>query len=457
MKENSNFLEFPRDFLWGAATSSYQIEGSASAEGKGASIWDTFCREAGRISDGSSGDIACDHYVRMDEDVALMASIGLKAYRFSVSWPRVIPEGSGAVNAGGLSFYDRLVDKLLAHDITPVVTLFHWDLPQALQDEGGWPHRRTAEHFARYAEAVGDRLSDRVRFWIPHNEPFVTAMAGHYTGEHAPGIQDPAAALSAAHHLLLSHGLAVQALRASARRPLQIGITLNLNPLHPASDSDEDRLAAVRADGILNRMFLDPLFRSEYPGDVMQLFGPLFPRAQEGDLQIMGVPLDFLGVNYYSRSVIRYCPDVPLTGVETIHPAGREYSEMWEIYPEGLFELLTRIWRDYHPNSILVTENGIPVCDGPDFDGKVRDYRRIRYHRDHLVQTHRALKAGIPVRGYLAWSLLDNFEWAHGFSKRFGLVYVDFKTMKRTVKESGRWYGEVVRKGGLDAAQPILP
>jgi beta-glucosidase len=457
MTGDKSYLVFPRDFLWGVATSSYQIEGSASSDGKGLSIWDTFCREDGRISDGSTGDAACDHYARMPEDVSLMASMGIKAYRFSVSWPRVVPSGRGQVNTKGLDFYDRLVDELLAHGITPMVTLFHWDLPLALQDEGGWPQRSTAEHFARYAEAVGEQLSDRVRFWITHNEPFVAAMAGHYTGEHAPGIQDARAALSAAHHLLLSHGLAVQALRAAARRPVEIGITLNLNPVHPASDSENDRLAAARADAILNRMFLDPVLRARYPEDAVELFGPLFPRPQEGDLRTVAAPLDFLGVNYYSRSVVRFDPSIPLTTLETVQPPGREYSQMWEIYPEGLFELLTRIWAEYHPPSVILTENGIPVADGPDLDGEVRDYRRVRYYRDHLIQLHRALNAGVPVRGYFAWTFMDNFEWAHGYSKRFGLVYVDFKTLKRTIKESGRWYAQVIRQGGLDVGVHVLP
>ena len=458
------FLRFPDGFIWGVATSAYQIEGAWNEDGRGLSIWDTFCRTPGKIHEGETGDVAADHYHRWAEDVRLMADLGLKAYRFSTAWPRIIPNGAGAVNPAGLDFYDRLVDALLANGVTPFVTLYHWDLPQALQDRGGWANRDTAQHFAEYARIVVERLGDRVMHWITHNEPAVVAAAGHFTGENAPGQQDPLAAFAAAHHLLLSHGLAVEALRASARRPLKIGLTLNLNPVHPASDSEEDRKAAVRFDGGLNRMFLDPVLRGQYPDDMLALLGPLLPPITADDLKRMTAPLDFLGVNYYSRAVVRHDPNFPIVEASQIHPAGNEYSGMWEIYPPGMHELLTRLWNEYGRASpvpaaqaqadpplpeILVTENGIPVPDGLDFDGRVRDDRRIRYLRDHLVQVHRAIADGVPVKGYFVWTLMDNFEWAHGYRMRFGLVYVDFKTLARTIKDSGRWYAQVIRENGV--------
>jgi beta-glucosidase len=453
------FLRFPEGFLWGTATSAYQIEGAWNEDGRGLSIWDTFCRQPGTIWHGQSGDVAADHYHRWQEDVRTMASLGLKTYRFSISWPRILPQGTGQVNPAGLGFYDRLIDGLLANRIEPFVTLFHWDLPQPLQDRGGWPSRETAYHFADYARVLGERLGDRVTYWITHNEPFVAAAAGHLTGEHAPGIKDPAATLRASHHLFFSHGLAVDALRASTSRPLRIGITLNLNPVHPASDSEEDRLAAIRYDGAVNRMSLDPVFFARYPEDMQALFGPLLPTPQPGDLERIAVPIDFLGVNYYSRAVIRHDPDEPLLQAATVSPQEGEYSQMWEIYPPGMYELLYRVWKEYGQTrpgmKMIVTENGVPVPDGLDFDGRCRDYRRIRYLRDHVAQIHRALSDGVPLAGYFVWSLLDNFEWALGYRTRFGLVYVDFETQARTVKDSGRWYAKVIRENGLNPAAPV--
>jgi len=456
---SDGILHFPEGFLWGAATSAYQIEGAWDEDGRGLSIWDVFCRQPGRIRGGENGDLAADHYHRWAEDVALMARLGLKAYRFSVSWPRILPLGAGAPNPAGLSFYDRLVDGLLAHGIEPVLTLFHWDLPQALQDRGGWGSRETALRFAEYAHLVGSRLGDRVGWWITHNEPFVAAAAGHLTGEHAPGLQDPLAALRAGHHLLLSHGLAVEALRAGARRPLRIGIVLNLSPVFPATETEADREAARHLDGALNRMALDPILLGHYPEDILADFAGLFPPPEPGDLERIAAPLDFLGVNYYSRTVVRADPEALLIKAAQIAPEGREYSQMWEIYPEGLYDLLARLWRDYVRSGpgiqIVVTENGIPVPDGLDFDGRCRDLRRIRYLRDHLVQVQRAIEEDVPVTGYFVWSLLDNFEWALGYSMRFGLVYVDFATQARTIKESGHWYSRVVRENGLDRRASI--
>ncbi len=441
-------LRFPDGFVWGTATSAYQIEGAWDEDGRKPSIWDTFCRQPGRIRDGSSGDVAADHYHRWAEDVALMASLGLKAYRFSVAWPRVIPDGSGAVNPAGLDFYDRLVDALLERGIEPFVTLYHWDLPQTLQERGGWLNRDTARVFADYAHVVAARLGDRVRTWITHNEPWVTAFVGYFLGEHAPGMQDPLATFRATHHLLLSHGYAVEALRAAAHLPLRVGITLNLSPVHPASDAEADRQAADRFDGLLNRLFLDPLLKGSYPQDLQPLIGSLLP-VEPGDLERIAASLDFVGVNYYTRTVIRHDPALPVLELGQVQPAGSEYSQMWEIYPAGMYELLMRVWRDYRPADIFITENGIPVPDGLDFDGRVRDGRRITYLRDHLIQAHRAIQDGAPVRGYFHWSLLDNFEWAYGYTMRFGLIYVDYATQKRTVKDSGHWYAAVVRENGV--------
>ncbi len=448
---DAGFLQFPKGFIWGTATSAYQIEGAWNEDGRGLSIWDTFSHAPGRTYHGDNGDSAADHYHRWKEDIGLMTEIGINAYRFSIAWTRILPEGTGAANKGGLDFYDRLVDALLEKGITPYPTLFHYDLPQALQDRGGWPDRDTAKHFGEYARIVGERLGDRVTNWITHNEPFVTAVAGHFTGEHAPGIQDPMAAFTAGHHLMLSHGYAVQALRAAGRRPLNIGVALNLNPVHPASDSEPDRLAATMYDGILNRMFLDPILKGKYPDDIMSTLGFLFPPMQPDDLKTISEPLDFLGVNYYSRNVVRREENFPLIQSVPVMPEGNEYSQMWEIYPEGIHELLKRIHTDYAPANILVLENGICVPDGIDFDGRVRDERRIRYLRNHIAHVHRAISDGIPVTGYFVWSLLDNFEWALGYQMRFGLVYVDFETKKRTMKDSGRWYARVIKENGVRA------
>ncbi len=449
------FLTFPPGFTWGAATSAYQIEGAWNEDGRGLSIWDTFTRQPGRVLQSETGDVAADHYHRWQEDVELMAELGLNAYRFSISWPRIQPAGSGEANLAGLDFYDRLVDALLARGIEPYPTLYHWDLPQALQDRGGWPNRETALHFAEYSRIVAERLGDRVTRWITHNEPGIMALSGYLFGAHAPGLQDPFAAAAAAHHLLLSHGLSAQALRQAARKPPQVGIALNLTPVHPATPSPADREAARRFDGFSNRLFLDPLLRGQYPEDVVSLAGGFFPFIQPGDLEVIAMPLDFLGVNYYSRSVVAFHPSFPILQASVVQPEGSEYSQMWEIYPPGIYELLIRLWREYGVQNLVVTENGIPVPDGVDFDGKVRDERRIRYLRDHLVQVHRAIQEGAPVRGYFVWSLLDNFEWTLGYGMRFGLVYVDFESRKRTIKESGKWYAEVIRRNGLDLAESL--
>ncbi len=446
---SAQFLRFPEGFIWGTATSAYQIEGAWNEDGKGPSVWDTFCHQSGKIYGGHTGDVAADHYHRWPEDVRIMAELGLKAYRFSISWPRVLPEGTGQVNPAGLDFYDRLVDALLERGIEPFVTLYHWDLPQALQDRGGWPNRDMVHYFAEYARVVAQRLGDRVTWWITHNEPFVVTILGYVFGDHPPGVQDFPTAMQVGYHLLLSHGYAVEALRATVGRPIQVGITLNLSPVHPASDSEADRLAARRMDGVLNRMFLDPIFFGRYPEDMRALLGSLIPEVPPEDARYLTTPMDFLGVNYYSRAVARHDPSMPIMELAQVHPEGSEYSQMWEIYPPGIHELLMRVWNDYRPRAIVITENGIPVPDGVDFDGRVRDERRIRYLRDHIAQVHRAITDGVPVRGYFVWSLLDNFEWNYGYKMRFGLVYVDYDTQARIIKDSGRWYAQVIRENGM--------
>lgn len=440
-------LNFPPNFIWGAATSAYQIEGAWREDGRGPSIWDTFSHQPGRTFRGDTGDTAADHYHRWREDLSLLADLGVNAYRFSIAWTRIVPAGAGAVNPAGLDFYDRLVDGLLTLGITPYPTLFHYDLPQPLQDRGGWPNRDTAGRFADYAAILGGRLGDRCRNWITHNEPWVAAILGHLTGEHAPGRHSPAAAFNALHHMLVSHGLAVAALRASAARPLTIGVALNLSPVYPAGSSDRDREAVALSDAFLNRLSLDPLLKGHYPEAFTSswLWRFFDGCVRSADLELIATPLDFIGVNYYSRSVVRHVPGLPPIPVR---PKGGEYSEMWEIYPAGLYDLLRRLHAEYaHPN-LIVLENGVPVPDSLD-KGQVNDGRRIRYLHDHLVQTHRALAGGVPVRGYFVWSLLDNFEWKLGYRMRFGLVYVDFETKQRVLKASGRWFAGITRANRL--------
>jgi len=444
------FVKFPEGFVWGAITAAYQIEGGWNEDGKGPSIWDTFVRQPGKIERGETADVAADHYHRWPEDLAQMGELGLKAYCFSISWPRILPEGIGKVNPAGLDFYDRLVDSLLAKNISPYVMLYHWDLPQALQDKGGWGERFIVEAYTEYARIVARRLGDRIPFWVTHNEPMVISLAGNFLGEHAPGIQDPFVALRVAHHLLVAHGQAVQVMRLELPASAKIGIILNITPTYPATESEADRQAARRYDGVVNRLFLDPLFKGEYPADMVEMFGQIFPVIQPGDLQIIRAPLDFVGLNYYMRAVMRHDPEAFLLQASQVYPPESEYSQMWEIYPPGMYDMLTRIQADYHPKEVYITENGVCVTDGVDFDGRVRDERRILYLRDHLVQVQLAYTAGVPLRGYFHWTLMDNFEWAFGYRMRFGLVFVDFATQKRIVKDSGRWYANVIHNNGFD-------
>jgi len=450
----AQFLGFPEGFVWGTATAAYQIEGAWDEDGKGPSIWDTFCHTPGKILDGSTGDVADDHYHQWQSDVELMADLGMNAYRFSTSWPRILPEGRGAVNVAGLDFYDRLVDALLAKDIAPYLTLYHWDLPQALHEQGGWTNREIVHWFADYATVVVERLGDRVTQWVTHNEPSVISLLGYFTGEYAPGEINPMGTFQCAHHLFLSHGAATRAIRAAASKAPEVGIVLHLRPVHPASDSEEDQAAARRFDGVLNRMFMDPVFFGRYPEDTAKLLEIIMPKVEDGDWDLITTPIDFLGVNYYSRFVMKHDPTVMLIEASEVYPPGNEYSGLWELYKSGLYEMLTRLRDEYGPRKILITENGIPVPDGLDRDGRVRDYRRIAYLQDNLAELHRAIADGVPVQGYFHWSLLDNFEWSHGYQERFGCIHVDYESLERTVKDSGYWYAEVAKNNGLDPARP---
>ena len=430
---------FPPGFLFGTATAAYQIEGGHDADGKGPSIWDTFCQQPGAISTGETGDVACDHYHRWREDVALMREIGLGAYRLSISWPRVISSGTGPQNEKGLAFYDRLVDELLANGIRPFVTLYHWDLPQALQEKGGWAAPGIVAQFAAYADVVARRLGDRVKDWMTLNEPEVVAFAGHYAGVHAPGVRDFRTAVLVSHHLLLAHRAGAEAIRA-ARPAARVGIALNLSPCEPATDSPQDAAAAMRADGYLNRWFLDPLHGRGYPKDMVALYAPHFDRARELD-SYQG-RLDFLGVNYYTRRLTK-AGDGPLQ-LDRVEREGAERTAIgWEVHPASFRKILARVHRDYAPREMFVTENGAAYDDIVD-DDHVDDPTRVSFLSRHFLAAAEAIGDGVPLRGYFIWTLMDNFEWAHGTSKRFGIVHTDYRTQRRRIKSSGRWYQELI-------------
>jgi beta-glucosidase len=438
-------MTFPRDFLWGAGTSAYQIEGATREDGRGLSVWDVFATQPGRTYLGQTGDVAADHYHRVEQDVSLMAQLGLNAYRFSIAWPRILPSGVGAVSEAGLDFYDRLVDRLLVNGITPVATLYHWDLPLPLYERGGWRNRDTAVAFADYAEIVARRLGDRVRWWVTHNEPWCSAYLGYYTGIHAPGLRgDAQGAIDVGHTLLLSHGLAIPRIRAHTPGA-RIGAALNLFPIFAGDQRPETIRAVQRADRFHNRWFLDPLYLGEYPAELFAELGAVPPPIQADDFKIIREPTDFLGVNYYNRWMIRgqrleNGGDQPEVEYITELPQDAVTEMGWEVYPHGLDMILEELSRAYHPNALLVTENGAAFPDEWNGDGRVADQRRVAYLRDHVREVERAIEHRAPVVGYLVWSLLDNFEWAERYSKRFGLIYVDFETQRRVIKDSGRWY-----------------
>jgi beta-glucosidase len=462
LRARNAHLHFPYGFLWGAATAAYQVEGAASDDDRGPSIWDTFSHTPGKTHRGDTGDVAADHYHRLAGDLDLMAQLRLKAYRFSVAWPRVQPEGRGQPNQKGLDFYRRLVDGLLQRSITPMVTLYHWDLPQALQDQGGWTNRTVSERFAEYAEIVFKAFGDQVPLWITLNEPWVSAWIGYGSGAHAPGVAGTQEALAATHHLLLSHGLAIQAMRAVGHRDANLGITLNLAPIRSATGAPADIDAARRVDGNLNRLYLDPVLRGRYPEDVLRLYraGSMEPPVRDGDLRLISSPLDFLGVNYYSpqtvaaRNLTAPAPDPSRFGLhaDTVLPPGVETTEMgWPIQPQGLYDLLARLTREYTRLPLYITENGAAFGDRMDSRGQaeVGDRARIAYLRSHIEAAYRAIRDGVDLRGYFVWSLLDNFEWAEGYSKRFGLLFVDYPSQRRIPKSSYWWYRRVVEANGI--------
>ena len=452
----ANKITFPEHFLWGAATASYQIEGAWNKHGKGESTWDRFTHTPGNIRNNDNGDVANDHYRLWKKDIGLMKKIGLKAYRFSISWPRILPTGRGKVNQKGLDFYNKLVDALLAADIVPFATLNHWDLPQKLEDEGGWPVRTTGDAFVEYADVMTRSLGDRVKNWITHNEPAVVAWMGYSTGQHAPGLKDYGLGARAAHHLMLSHGQAVPVIRRNSPEA-EVGITLDISWRIPASNSRADRELVRVDDGLWFRWFADPLFGRGYPSDKLDDFtkNGTLPNGlnfvQSGDMDVISTPTDFLGLNYYSRTVYRADGDDNDPQVLFSNPKVPEHwTEMgWEIYPEGLTSILARVYFNYQPRKVYITENGASYSTPPDETGRVADELRIHYLRTHFAAAYRAIQMGVPLAGYFVWSLMDNFEWSWGYAQRFGLIWVDFETQKRILKDSARWYKRVIKKNGF--------
>jgi beta-glucosidase len=446
------------DFAWGAATAAYQIEGGVDEDGRGPSIWDHFSHTPGKVHNDDTGDVACDHYHRWREDVALMRRLGLNAYRFSIAWPRVQPLGTGPVNAAGLDWYDRLVDALLEAGIQPWATLYHWDLPQALQDQGGWDNPATVDAFVGYAAAVTSRLGDRVKRWITFNEPWCSAFLGHYTGEHAPGQRDAATALRVAHALLLAHGRAVPVVRANCPGA-KVGISLNVTSVLPATDALADQAAARRYDGFLNRWFLDPLYGRGYPKDMLAHYGGMsyltfLDSASEADMRSIAVPTDFLGVNYYNPHRVVADETDALLGASARRPPRAAVTQMgWVVRPASLFDLLRDLAAEYPVGSLAVTENGAAYPDPSPRGGRVADGDRTQYLVEHVAAAERAVAAGVPLCGYFAWSLLDNFEWAWGYSRRFGIIHVDFHTQRRTMKDSAHWYLEFIKNSVKSVAQ----
>ncbi|MDO8108264.1 GH1 family beta-glucosidase [Isoptericola sp. b441] len=464
--------QFGADFLWGAATASYQIEGATREDGRGPSIWDTFSATPGKVVDGHTGAVAADHYHRMPADVAMMRELGLGAYRFSLAWPRIQPTGAGAVERRGLDFYSRLVDELLAAGIEPIVTMYHWDLPQPLEDAGGWPARDTAQRFGDYAEIVVDALGDRVRRWTTLNEPWCSAFLGYGSGVHAPGRTEPAAALAAVHHLNLGHGLAGRVVRETLGERGALSLTLNLHVVRPDSDSAEDRDAVRQIDAVANRSFLGPVLEGRYPADLLEDTAAVtdWGFVRDGDLEITHTGLDVLGVNYYSTQRVRhaqpgaprsradghgasaYSPWVGADDVEFLPLPGPHTAMGWNIDPSGMTELLVGLARTYPDVPLMITENGAAFDDVVSADGAVHDPRRVAYLHDHIEAVGLAMDAGADVRGYLLWSLMDNFEWAHGYHKRFGIVRIDYDTQARIWKDSAAWYRQLVTTGQLPPA-----
>jgi beta-glucosidase len=444
MRSFSKGITFPDGFLWGVASSAYQVEGAWNEDGKGESTWDRFSHTPGNIMNGDTGDVACDHYHRYTEDLALMKELGVEAYRFSISWSRVLPNGKGDANRAGLNFYRRLVDELLEEGIEPWVCLHHFDLPQALQDERGWANRNIIQYFADYAELMARELGDMVKRWVILNEPRCIAWLGHLTGIHAPGTKNLELALKVSHNLQLAQGKAIQTLR-NVNQNFQIGTVIDLNTVHPISDNEKDREAASRLDQFQNRWYIDPIFKGEYP----PLAGKIGLKPNQEDMELIKQPLDFLGVNYYTRLLAAYDFSDPVMQAKEVQKNTPTTEKGWEIYPNGLYEVLMRLRTDYGNPMLYVTENGAAFEDNVIKDGKIQDDDRIAFLRDHIVAAHRAIKDGVRLGGYFVWTIIDNFEWSEGYSKRFGLVHTDYQTMKRTPKKSFYWYKQVIANNGF--------
>jgi beta-glucosidase len=441
---------FPEDFIWGAATSSYQIEGAYNEDGKGESIWDRFAHTPGKIFEGHTGDIACDHYHRYKEDVQLMKEIGIKSYRFSISWPRIFPDGKGKPNEKGVDFYKRLTDLLLENGITPAVTLYHWELPQKLQDIGGWANRDVTDYFTEYSETILKNLGDVVPIWITHNETFIVTFLGHVLGIHAPGIKDMKTALQVSHNLFLSHGKTVKLFREMNVKG-QIGIAPNISYVYPASQSPEDIAAAELAFGVHARWHLDPVIKGEYPKNVVEYYEKrgILPSYPQEDLKIISEPIDFIAFNYYSPDFVKHDDEQGFVSIDS-ELNNFERTEMnWIVYPQGLYDTIMYLHREYDQPNIIISENGAAYKDKINNNGRIEDTKRINYLVDHLTQVHRAIQDGVNLKGYYLWSLMDNFEWSYGYSKRFGIIHVDHESQKRTIKDSGYWYKETIANNGF--------
>ncbi len=444
-------INFPDNFLWGSATAAYQIEGAFNEDGRGESIWDRYCSIPGNIADGSSGAVACDHYHLYEQDIEVMKELKLKSYRLSISWPRIFPNGYGAPNEKGMSFYRTLIGLLVKNGIKPAVTLYHWDLPQKLQDMGGWANRQVVDYFEQYAGYVFSQLGDIVPIWITFNEPYCSAFTGHWIGRHAPGIKDFKTALLVSHHLLLAHGKAVKAYREFSFKG-EIGITLNMNYTYPKTDSHQDIEAAELSHALWNRWFADPIFKGAYPQAAIDCYVKkgVLPEISPADLEAISTPVDFLGLNNYFSQVVSYdSKGWPCEVKEEFF--GKDFTEMgWGVNPEGLFDLLLRLHKDYNGVKIYITENGAAYRDMVSTNGEVDDANRVEFLTRYLTNAHHAIKEGVNLQGYFLWSLMDNFEWAYGYTKRFGIVYVDYETGKRTIKRSGHWYKKVIENNGLE-------
>jgi len=450
-----NTIKFPKDFIFGAATASYQIEGAWNEDGKGESIWDKFTHKKGKIKNNDTGDTACNHYHLYKDDVKIMKKIGLDAYRFSLSWPRILPEGRGKLNQKGIDFYNKLIDELLKAKITPYITLFHWDLPQKLQDDiGGFKSRDCAKYFADYAEVAVKEFGDRVKNWITLNEPSAYAIMGHLFGKHAPGVKNIKTGINCIHHLLLAHGMACKAMK-NYNNKLNVGITINLYPIHPLTQSKKDIKASLIADSFMNKMYLDPIFKGKYPKEILKKIWFFKPKINSGDMEIISTKIDFLGINNYTREKAVYSFMMPFLHFkikgfefpnEEYEKNGIQYTCMgWEVYPDSLYELLIRIKNEYGNIKTIITENGASFKDEV-INGKIKDYKRKDYLEKYIAGMYKALKEGANIKGYFVWTLLDNFEWSEGYTKRFGIVYVNHNTQERIIKNSGLWYADFIKK-----------